>query len=387
MARRRTQDVTVGALVALALLVLAVAIMAVGGESKLFASKAVYKVVFPTVDGLVEGSAVKMAGVQVGTVSAVRLSADPAQSGIEIEIGIDETYARRVREDSRAKLRILQFLTGEKFVEITPGSSEFPVLPEGSLIEPVQDPELLKQAEVAAENINEITVSLKNILATLESGEGLIGQMINDPEFGQEGLAALKGSFQNLQLLTTDLLAGKGFVGRLLRDDAFAARLDDLGRAIESVSTLLTSIKLDEGAVGALLEPGGVGEVAIEDLRQASASLKVVAWRLENGHGLLGKLLEETSYEGDLAQDLGSALANLAEITGKINRGEGTLGALVNERVLHDGAEEVIAGVNDSKFARWVLRHYQKRGIELEDPTFRPHGAAPADPDNDTQHR
>ena len=386
MARRRTQDVTVGALVALALLLLAVAIMAVGGESKLFASKSVYRVVFPAVDGLVVGSAVKIAGVQVGTVSAVRLSADPAQSGIEIEIGVDETYAQRVREDSRAKLRILQFLTGEKFVEITPGSSEFPVLPEGSLIEPVQDPELLKQAEVAAENINEITVSLKNILATLESGEGLIGQMINDPEFGQEGLAALKGSFQNLQLLTNDLLAGKGFVGRLLRDDAFAARLDDLGRAIESVSTLLTSIQLDEGAVGALLEPGGAGEVAIEDLRQASASLKVVTWRLENGHGLLGKLLEETSYEGDLAQDLGTALANLAEITGKINRGEGTLGALVNERVLHDGAEEVIAGVNDSKFARWVLRHYQKRGIELEDPTFRPHDAAPADPDDDTRH-
>ena len=57
---------------------------------------------------------------------------------------------------------------------------------------------------------------------------------------------------------------------------------------------------------------------------------------------------------------------NLAEITGKINRGEGTLGALVNERTLHDSAESVIAGVNDSKFARWLIRHYQKKGIKLE---------------------
>ncbi len=52
------------------------------------------------------------------------------------------------------------------------------------------------------------------------------------------------------------------------------------------------------------------------------------------------------------------------KITEKINRGEGTLGALVNNSVLYDGAEEVVAGVNDSKFARWLLRHYQKKGIK-----------------------
>ena len=50
-----------------------------------------------------------------------------------------------------------------------------------------------------------------------------------------------------------------------------------------------------------------------------------------------------------------------------MNSGQGTLGALVNERVLHDSLEDVVAGTNDSKFARWLLRHYQKKGIETED--------------------
>jgi hypothetical protein len=58
----------------------------------------------------------------------------------------------------------------------------------------------------------------------------------------------------------------------------------------------------------------------------------------------------------------------VAEITDKVNRGVGTLGALVNERTVHDGLEDVIAGVNDSKFARWLLRHYQKNGIEAASP-------------------
>jgi len=41
---------------------------------------------------------------------------------------------------------------------------------------------------------------------------------------------------------------------------------------------------------------------------------------------------------------------------------------LVNDRTLYDSAEDVITGVNDSKFARWMLRHYQKQGIEAPPP-------------------
>jgi hypothetical protein len=49
----------------------------------------------------------------------------------------------------------------------------------------------------------------------------------------------------------------------------------------------------------------------------------------------------------------------------------------VNDRTLYDSAEDVVAGVNDSKFALWMLRHYQKKGIEAPPP---PPPAAPATP-------
>jgi len=364
MARRRARDLTVGVVFALALVILGVTIMTIGGESRLFARKSYYLIVFPQADGLVIGSPVRMAGVQVGTVSNIRLSTDPAEMGIEVEVGVDRAYAARVREDSAAALRILQLLTGEKFVEIIPGTLDSTVLAEGSQIQLQQDPELLEQAAMAAENINDITVSLKNILATLEAGEGLIGQMINDPEFGQEGLEALRGAIDNLRALTGDLLAGRGFVGRLLYDQGFAARVDDLSRMIEGLSDIVGAISPEQGAVGALVQEGAAGQQAIEDLRDAAASLKNVAQRMEAGEGLLGELLQSSEYDGDMAEDLGMILANLREITDKINRGEGTLGQLVNEKRLHDGMEQVVAGVNDSKFARWLLRRYRKKGIK-----------------------
>ena len=81
----------------------------------------------------------------------------------------------------------------------------------------------------------------------------------------------------------------------------------------------------------------------------------------------MGRLLADPEYSAALADNLEATLRNVAEITDKINRGEGSLGALINDRELYDGAEDVVAGANDSKFARWLLRRYRKKGIVARD--------------------
>ena len=366
MARRRARDLTVGLVFALALVILALTVMTVGSESSLFAQKAYFRVVFPNTTGLVPGSPVKMSGVQVGTVAEIRLSTDPGTTGIEVKVGVDRTYASRVRQDSRAALRVLQLLSGEKFVEISPGSPGQPELPRGAVIEPSQDPEIMAQAAAAAENINAITVSLSHILSKLESGETLLGQMINDPQFGRAGLEDLALTLKNVQRLTDGLAEGRGVLGRLLQDEQLADGINDLTLALAQISDLIASIDVEHGAIGALLEEGGAGEQAILDLREAAASLKSLGTCLGSRDGLVGRLLCDAEYSEALANDLRATLSNLAEITDKINRGEGTLGALVNERTLHDSLETVATGVDDSKFARWLFRHYQKQGIEVE---------------------
>jgi len=37
-------------------------------------------------------------------------------------------------------------------------------------------------------------------------------------------------------------------------------------------------------------------------------------------------------------------------------------------------------GVNDSKFARWLLRRYQRKGIETQDETAAADGAGSTEP-------
>jgi len=367
MADRRTSNLAVGSMVSLALAVVAVAAMAVGGESWLFSNKTPYVLTFRTVEGLVVGSPAKMAGVVIGTVTDIQLSTDPTHPGIRVAVGVDRSFAQRVREDSRGALRILQLLSGEKFVEITPGAPTSPQLRAGGEIPVAQPQEILEQAAETAENLSEITVSLRNILGVLERGDGLIGKMIHDPEFGEAGLEALGRTLNNLEALTTRLRQGDGFAGRLLTDDALAERFDDLGAAVGNVAEVLQSLRRDEGALGALTAEGGSGEQAIDNLRDASAGLKRLTERLESSDSLFGRLLADPEYSRRITNDLERITGNTAEILEKINRGEGTLGALVNERTVHDGLENVVAGVNDSKFARWLLRRYRKKGIELTD--------------------
>ena len=364
MPRSSGREATVGAFLALALIVLAVGIMAVGGESRLFSRKASYRVVFPATDGLIEGSPVKMGGVQVGTVTHLKLPTDPGAQGVEVSLGVQRIYASRVRQGSEASQKFLQYLSGEKYIALTPGDPNQAAIPEGELLPASKGSRLFEQSEDIADNFNAITISLKGILEPLQRGEGLLGEIIQNPEFGKEGMAKIEATFDNIKAITERIKEGHGVVGRLLTDDALAARLDDLGAAVKDLSTLLASIARGEGAIGSLTKKGGDAELAIADLKEAAGSLKRIAARLESKEGLFGKLVNDDAYSNQLAGNLKDAVSNLSAITKKINEGKGTLGMLVNDRALYDSAEDVVAGVNDSKFASWMLRHYQKKGIE-----------------------
>ena len=368
MPRVRGREATVGAFLALGLIVLAVGIMAVGGESRLFSRKVHYRAIFPSTDGLIVGSPVKMGGVQIGTVTGLKLPTDPEAKGVEVTLGVQRSYAGRVRRGSQASLKFLQYLSGEKYVEIGPGDPNGPPIEEGELLNAAAGGRLFEQSEDIADNLNAITISLKEILEPLQKGQGILGQAIQNPEFGKEGLAKIEATLDNIQDITRKIRDGRGPVGRMLSDETLAARLDDLGNAMRDLSTVLESVARGEGAFGALTKKGGDGELAVSDLREAAGSLKRVAARLESKEGLIGKLMNDEAYSNEVAGKLHDAVSSLASIAKKIDEGKGTLGALVNERTLYDGAEDVFAGVNDSKFGRWMLRHYQKKGIEAPPP-------------------
>jgi phospholipid/cholesterol/gamma-HCH transport system substrate-binding protein len=365
MAKEKGRDLTVGVTAALGLVALALVVMSVGDGLRFFRPRMTYEVNFESSNGLIVGSPVKIAGVQVGTVESIRLATDSELLGIQVTLGVQKKFSSRVRKDSMAALRMLQFVSGEKYVEIITGSPDEEELEEGGLISRLPEEELLQQGADIAENLSQITFSLKEILEPIVSGEGLLGELISDPDFGKDGLARLKGSLSNLEALTGQIEQGKGFVGRALYDREFAGRIDQLGHAIEQFSVLADRINSEDGAVAPLLESDGPLAKTMEDLQASAAALRRLTDSLERETGLLGRLLQDEEWSEGLAADVRATMHNLSSISAKIDSGQGTLGALINERSLHEGLEQVLAGVGDSKFAKWMLRHYLKNGVKL----------------------
>jgi phospholipid/cholesterol/gamma-HCH transport system substrate-binding protein len=96
---------------------------------------------FPSVGGLKAGSAVEIAGVEIGRVEAITLA--DYQARVQIRIRNDV----KLQEDSIASIKT-KGLIGEKYVRINPGGSERMIQPNGRIREvepPVDFEELLSK--------------------------------------------------------------------------------------------------------------------------------------------------------------------------------------------------------------------------------------------------
>ena len=144
----------------------------------MLSGRAGYLVVFSAATGLIVGSPVKMAGVQIG----IGVEHPPAHRSREPGIQVEARRGRRLRRAHARRARgppcaSCSYLSGEKFVEIIARRPRRPRLPEGSVIPSAPAAsEILEQGEDIAENLNEITISLEDILEPLSGARACWGR-------------------------------------------------------------------------------------------------------------------------------------------------------------------------------------------------------------------
>jgi phospholipid/cholesterol/gamma-HCH transport system substrate-binding protein len=357
--------VAVGIVIVVALATLAVVILVVGNESRMFSPKTRYTTNFRDVLGLKVGSPVYMSGVQVGSVEVIELPTDPVQEGITVTIAVDRSYAGRIRQGTLASLSFLQLLSGDKLIILTPGDPARPELKAGALIPPDETASFFEAGASAATNLSEITSKLNLILEPIQDGEGLLGRMVTDPDFGKEGLANINETFEEAKSLLESVNRGEGLLGQLIRNRELARKtLDSLQGSLGRFDALLTRVENNEGAIGSLLEEGGEGELAIVEARQAVGELRAVLEKVRNGQGLLSRFIYDEEFSRRIADDIERSTTSLTSILEKIDSGEGTLGGLVNDPAVYEGLENIVAGVNRSRLAKGFLRHYEKKGAK-----------------------
>lgn len=371
----KEKSIRVGLLVSAALFILMVFLFFIGSEQKIFARKNEYEVRLENVTGLSQGNPVRMSGVTIGTIRDIKLPKDPKQKQVEILLMIDRNYAERVRGDSRARLKKLGLLTGDSYIDVSPGTPRFPALEPGSMI-PAQkgtDVEaLITSGEDLVENLVQISFSLKNILGRVDRGEGLIGEMTTSPETKQRITDTLLTTLNKTNAALTHMESGKGVAGKLIYDDKYAEELTaSISAAAKSMQTLTASIQTSfekgDGMVPALLnDPEGKRRVyeVVDNLKTTSANLATFTSTLQTGEGLVPRLLNDKAYGDQALNEFTGLVRQLNEVVSKINNGDGTAGKLISDPSMYESINDILIGINESKLLRWLIRSRQQSGIE-----------------------
>jgi phospholipid/cholesterol/gamma-HCH transport system substrate-binding protein len=311
-------ELKLGLLSMLALALAMVMIFLLGSAGGFFWQRYSLKVLFQDVAGLKEGAPVRIAGVDVGSVSALEFIGDR----VEVTMEISDTHRDRVTTESRATLGSVSLL-GEAAVDITPSSQGTPIPEWGYVPTGRQASSFNEVAAEAADGITEAT----NLLKDIRAGRGTVGKLFTDEALYRD-LNALVASAERV---ATNVSQGRGTLGRLTNDDALYR---DLNASVQDLNAITARIRNGEGSLGKFLNDPALAN----SLTATSQNVEGLTGKINRGEGTMGKLVNETV----LYDRLNTTVTQLERFTTTLNQGQGTIGQLLNDKQLYENINQTV---------------------------------------------
>ena len=363
--QRESNTARVGLTVLAALVVLAGFIFAIGDQSFLFRASNTYRIMFPNAAGLAEDNPVQLNGVTVGKVDRILLSERPDSEMLEVRISVERRYANRLRRDSLARIKTLGLL-GDKYVEITSGSAGAVLINPGDEIPaalPTDVDELIASGADVVDYVVATAQSLSVILARMERGEGLLGELVAERKDKRVTDTVIR-TLESVERLTNQVEAGDGVLGRLLTDREMG---DQLADSLDHLDETLTLLREGDGLAPALLRDAELKtrfETTMADAGVAAADLRAIAADLRTADGLLPRLTTDAELSDSLTTEVEQLLKRLNSTLEQVSEGDGTAAKLINDPTIYQALDDLVVGINESKLLRWLVRNRQKAGIK-----------------------
>ena len=296
----------------------ALLIFAVGGGAGFFWQNYSLKTKFDNVAGLMAGSPVRVAGVQVGSVDDVILSGQ----GVEVVFSIKNDFRPLVTDRSTAVLGTISLL-GEGAVDISAGLGGTPIPEWGYVRAGVAEGSIAQLTSQANAGINEARLLVEDI----RKGKGTVGKLFTDESLYRE-FDALLGAAQEV---TGKINRGHGTMGKLANDPKM---YDELEASLANLNTITTRIKNGEGSLGQLMTDPAFAK----SLNTTTSNLEGLTGKLNRGEGTAGKLLTDDA----LYKRLDSMTARLDTVLQNLNDGQGTAGQLLHDKQLYENMNQTV---------------------------------------------
>ncbi len=352
MERDRGLEIKVGLFVMMGIAMFVFVMIALGSEENLFERNYVLHASFADISGLRDGAAVRLAGMDVGIVTSIEFPADVGEKQIYVHMRVAERFQERIRKDSIAEINT-QGVLGDKYISLSIGSKGEPALKYDDWIKSKDPQDLMAGVPEIKQNVLDITESLK---VALEGEEG---------DSASKSLVEILASVRNI---LAEVETGKGMIHALVYDEAAGARLKsalaNLDDVTEDVAVLTEEIKTGDGTLHALIYEDQISDL-VATLDKTVEDIDGVVLAITEGDGTLHSLIY-TDEGQNLVANLTDASADIKDITGSIKDGQGTLGALIADPTVYEDVKTLLGGAKRNKILRSYVRETIRKNERSE---------------------
>jgi len=285
----------VGALILIAIIILGFAALKLGQAGNLFGKRYHLVSYVGNASGLRIGGPVTVAGQLAGSIKDIKFLPPDNDTTRNLELLVEVNYGLRdqVREDSRAKIKTLGLL-GDKVYDISVGTPRHRILKDGDTlaVAPSMDYEaVVVQASAAINEVVGLTRDLKQVTAGINRGEGTLGQLVTNRQLYDQ----LNSTLSRTSALMARLENPRGTIGRLLDDPTLYTNLN---RAVASADTVIASINRSNGTVGKLLRDDTLYVHLVSVVARADS----LVGSMSNGNGTMQKLFTDQQLYDQLVK-------------------------------------------------------------------------------------
>ena len=316
-------ELKIGLVSIFAIIMASILIFLLSGSGGFFWQRYSIKTVFPDVAGLKEGAPVRVAGVEVGTVTGVEFVGDR----VEVLMEVLKENRPRITSTSIATLGSVSLL-GEAAVDITASSGGMTIQDWGYVPSRRASGSLSSVADSANVSIEEATALMKDIRA----GKGTLGRLFTDEQLYKE----LIGLVSSAEQVANTMNQGRGTIGRLMNNPAAARSLES---SLDNLQDMTARIRAGEGSLGKLLNDDSLAT----SLKSATGNLDSFTGRINRGEGTLGKL----ATDQELYNRLSSVSDRLDKVVASLQQGEGTAGQLLHDKQLYENMNGTMVEIRD----------------------------------------
>jgi phospholipid/cholesterol/gamma-HCH transport system substrate-binding protein len=328
----------VGIVALASMTVLGVLIFLLTTSGNIFRRMATLRTYMDDASGTGEKAPVRLNGIPIGNVDQIRLSGSPdPKRAVEFTLTIKGEYLPEIPQDSVAAISASNLL-GDKFINITRGTSKIPVKDGGELrsLQIKDIPELMAESANLLQTFQNVLKRLDSLVGGIESGQGNIGKLLKDEELYER----LNGIAAEGQQLLADVRNGKGTISKLLYDDAL---YQEIRSPIRRIDDLLAALQNGQGTAGKLMRD----PVLYDEVQRTIVQIRALVTNVNSGKGTAAKLINDPQLYAQVTQ----LVEKLDATINRVTSGQGTLGQLlVNPQLyetLNSATREMQALVKD----------------------------------------